>query len=78
MMSTLEVSDEEAALLHSLLIDHLANLRELVYKTENHDWKLAYRRDEETVRSLLDRLGRRAAAAAEEVPPSGPPGGGRG
>jgi hypothetical protein len=34
----------------------MADLREEIYKTENHDWRMALHEDERIIKSLLERL----------------------
>lgn len=47
---------EEAALLTQFLTNHLADLREEVYKTERYEWRQALKQDEAILKRLLSRL----------------------
>jgi hypothetical protein len=53
----LSLAPNEATLLQRILTNHLGDLREEIYKTENHDWRVALHEDERIIKSLLQRLG---------------------
>ena len=53
----------EADVLLEVLRNHLPELREDVYNTENYDWRQQMKADEEVIKSLIQRLD---SASAEE------------
>jgi hypothetical protein len=59
----LELNEEEAAFLERVMSGYLPALRELVYKTENYDWRQQYKRDEQLLAALLERLRSRTGEA---------------
>ncbi|HXH21147.1 MAG TPA: hypothetical protein VNN10_03890 [Dehalococcoidia bacterium] len=59
----LELSEEEASFLERVMSGYLPALRELVYKTENYDWRQQYKRDEQLLAALLERLRSRGREA---------------
>ena len=56
------LTDDQRALLVSILQDTLGEVREEVYKSELSDYREEMRRKEELVRSLLSALGAAPAA----------------
>ena len=52
----LTLSSEEAELLARLLKSDLANLKEETGKTENYDWRVAFKKDEQVLREIITRL----------------------
>lgn len=52
----LSLTDEEAQLLARLLKSDLANLKEETGKTENYDWRVEYKKDEQVLREIIGRL----------------------
>ena len=54
MQLTLE--QREADVLLEVLRNHLPELKEDVYKTENFEWRQQMKADEEVIKSLIQRL----------------------
>ena len=52
----IQVSDQECELLARLLDNDLRDLREQIYKTESHDVRESLKRDEESIRSLMQKV----------------------
>ena len=50
------LSQEEAALLHEIMMQFLPNLREEVYKTEKYEWRQSLKADEVLLKGLIQRL----------------------
>jgi hypothetical protein len=46
----------EADVLLEVLRNHLPELKEVVYKTENFDWRQQMKADEAVIKSLIQRL----------------------
>jgi len=57
----LRLTDEQAELLRNRLKNDLAGLKEEIGKTENYDWRMALKKDEETLQSIISMLERTAA-----------------
>lgn len=53
----LTLRPEEAALIARVLTSHLADLRAEISNTENYDLRQSLKQEEETIKSLLARLG---------------------
>ena len=60
----LEISNEELTLLSELLRREYQELREEIYKTEDHRFKAGLRRKEELMDALLNKLGTPVAKTA--------------
>ncbi len=52
----LELSTEEKGILKSALEHYLGNLREEVYKTEKHTFKKPLKKEEDVIKSIIQRL----------------------
>jgi hypothetical protein len=52
-----EITDEEQALLQRVLEEFYAELREEIYKTEEHSFRDRLKRDEVVVQELIRKLG---------------------
>ena len=68
----LNLSNEEANLLADVLKNALSNMKEETGKTENYDWRVALKKDEESLRGIISRLesgrGRLSPRLPEPVP----------
>jgi hypothetical protein len=53
----LKLDDKEATLLKTVLEQHLSDLRMEIADTEKYDWRQDMKKDEETIKSLISRLG---------------------
>jgi hypothetical protein len=53
----LKLDDKEAGLLKTILEQHLSDLRMEIADTEKYDWRNEMKKDEETIKSLIARLG---------------------
>jgi hypothetical protein len=60
----LTLSKEEAALLERILRGDLGDLKTEIGKTENYDWRVAMKQDEEMLMQIIERLANATAAAA--------------
>jgi hypothetical protein len=58
----LTLSKEEATLLVEILRRDLGNMKFETSNTENYDWRVAMKRDEETLRGIIARLDEIATA----------------
>ncbi|GIW10968.1 MAG: hypothetical protein KatS3mg061_2025 [Dehalococcoidia bacterium] len=56
-MKSISLSEEELRLLHEILSDYLANLRVEIANTDSYELREALKRNEVTLRGLLERLG---------------------
>ena len=52
----LELSREEFQLMQQVLARHLSNMRAEIAGTENFQWRKEMQSDEETLKSILERL----------------------
>ena len=52
----ISLNEEECALVLRLLKQHLPELRDEVYKTENFEWRQAMKAEEEDMKALIARL----------------------
>jgi hypothetical protein len=59
----LTLSNEEAALLVRILQTDLGDLKAETGKTENYDWRVAMKADEELLRGIIARLQQTGAPA---------------
>jgi len=59
----LTLSTEEAALLARILQTDLGDLKTEIGKTEKYEWRVEMKADEESLRSIIQRLEQAAAAA---------------
>jgi len=59
----LTLTNEEATLLARILKMDLGDMKAETGKTENYDWRVAMKADEELIRNIIARLEQSAAAA---------------
>jgi hypothetical protein len=52
----LNLTNEQAALLATTLKNALGNMKEETGKTENYDWRIALKKDEEALRGIITQL----------------------
>ena len=57
-MVQLEMNDEEARVLRSVIDNYTAHLEVEIHRTEKRDFREALRRREEVLRALVRRLGK--------------------
>ena len=60
----LTLTDDEARTLRDVLEQYLSNLREEVGKTERYEFREALKRDEASIKAMLDRLSTTPSARA--------------
>ena len=60
----LTLSDEEAALLVHVLKMDLGDMKAETGKTENYDWRVEMKRDEESLPSIIQRLEQAGTSAS--------------
>ncbi len=63
-MVALQVSNEELALIGEVLESAYGDLREEIYKTDDHEYKQQLRTREEMIATVLERISATAATAA--------------
>ena len=59
-MVQLEMNDEEARVLRSVIDNYAAHLEVEIHRTEKRDFREALKRREEVLRGLIERLGKGA------------------
>ncbi len=52
----LNLTNEQASLLASVLKNVLSDMKAETGKTENYDWRVALKQDEEALRSIIKQL----------------------
>jgi hypothetical protein len=52
----LELTEEQARIVHHALEVYMADLREEIAKTERHEWRAGLHNEEEVIRQVLDKL----------------------
>jgi len=52
----INLTDEETTLLTGILKNALSDMKEETGKTENYDWRVALKKDEASLRSIISRL----------------------
>ena len=58
----LSLTNEEAALLLTRLKADLGNLKSEISNTDNYDWRVEMKKDEERLRDIISRLEQATAA----------------
>lgn len=56
----LELNDEEAKVLHSVIDNYTAHLEVEIHRTERRDFREALERREKVLHTLIERLGKSA------------------
>jgi hypothetical protein len=71
----LNLDQDEAQLIARVLRNHLGDLREEIYKTENFDWRQGLHEDEAIIKRLLSRLGQpvESVTGSTEASAAAPP-----